>query len=118
MRIICKMISIIVVLSGQVPYYISFLMLNLQTAILNELLQWLVVCFTYFVVWLTSLVYCVSRQRSNCGFGSVADNLVFHLELRSSTVARNAKIYLTRYLKTKAILMELTLEQHSLICYL
>ncbi|KAH0928709.1 hypothetical protein HID58_014436 [Brassica napus] len=42
-------------------------------------------------------------QRSNCGFGSVADNLVFHLELRSSTVARNAKIYLTRYLKTKAV---------------
>ncbi|CAG7905851.1 unnamed protein product, partial [Brassica rapa] len=66
----------------------------------------------------SNLVYSVSRQRSNCGFGSVADNLVFHLELRSSTVARNAKIYLTRYLKTKAILMELTLEQHSLICYL
>ncbi|CAN7057752.1 unnamed protein product [Brassica rapa subsp. trilocularis] len=67
----------------------------------------------------SSVFYLFCRLvNNNCGFGSVADNLVFHLELRSSTVARNAKIYLTRYLKTKAILMELTLEQHSLICYL
>ncbi|WZZ52818.1 hypothetical protein YC2023_052925 [Brassica napus] len=35
-------------------------------------------------------------------FCRLVNNLVFHLERRSSTVARNAKMYLTRYLKTKA----------------